>query len=145
MGRRRNNYIRRKYEKIICILLTFAVVISFSSCNIIDSFINLDTGKKSDKDNSLSDETSDVSNGNYGLNGRIHLYWGDECYNETYESYILLNMTEVYEAVELLKQNGSVIRESVLFNLDVGETEFDVKHFFHFEKQYAEELEDGKN
>lgn len=133
-------------KKALLILLAVILLFSLSSCNILSTFMSQGTDQNKEDENASAEKTPANSlYDNYDPSGRVRFYWGDPHYDQTYGSYILLNMDEVYEAVDLLKKNGSVIKESILFDLDGLETGFDVKHFFHFERRHAEKLEPGKN
>ena len=130
----------------LLILLAVILLFSLSSCNILSTFMSQGTDQNKEDENASAEKTPANSlYDNYDPSGRVHFEWGDPHYDQTYGTYILLNMDEVYEAVDLLKKNGSTIKESILFDFDGLETGFEVIHFFHFERRYAEKLEPGKN
>ena len=133
-------------KKALLILSAVILLFSLSSCNILSTFIDPGADQDNEDENNLPEKTPAASlYDNYDPSGRVHFEWGDPHYDQTYGAYILLNMDEVYEAVELLKKNGSTIKESVLFDLDGSETGFEVIHFFSFQRRYAEKLQPGKN
>ena len=143
-------------KRAVFIFITVLLVLSLSSCDIISNVINLksDFGNSSDspKDDTINSENAENETDehfcgtyfpdDYDPSGRIHLI-GLEDYDKKHETYVLLSMDEVYEAVDLLRKNGSILEESVLFDCD--DLPYTAIYFFTFKKSDAEELKSGKS
>lgn len=135
-------------KKILICLTSVFLILSLCSCEIISDIAIKIQGKDTTNDDTQKENSSFEQHfcgqyfpDDYDLSSRIYLS-GIRDFDEKRETYILLNIEEVYEAIELLKKNGSRIKESVL--LDCESLGYDVFYLFHFTKKNAEELKDGK-
>ena len=126
-------------RKVLCLLLIFAIAVSFVSCEYVDKV-------KGFFDKEVNDEHVHSNNCDCYLRTEDGYTGGitdRKEFHDKYEVYWLEEYDEVVAAIEMLESHGSTINRSLGFTYE--NELLDSKYCFIFEKSNVDPLADGKS